>query len=44
MSTKLWWLATTTYGRRGSSIIVPLVWKRHSGLSAWWATVNLRNM
>jgi hypothetical protein len=43
MSTKLWWLATTTYGRRGSEIIVPLVLNRQSGLSTWWTTQSLRN-
>src|SRR3954452_14194008 len=33
MSTKLLWLATTMYGRRGSEILTPDVLKRHNGLS-----------
>ena len=43
MSTKLWWLATTMYGRRGSSIFTPDVRNRHNGLSHWCTTVSLRN-
>ena len=43
MSTKLSWLATTMYGRRGSLTFSPLVRNDHSGLSTWWTTHTLRN-
>src|SRR5262249_61600421 len=43
MSTKLWWLATTTYGRRGSLGTLPDTLNFQSGLSFWCTTATLRN-
>ena len=40
MSTKLWWLATTTYGRRGSGMGAGGA-ERHSGFSVWCTTREL---
>ena len=43
MSAKLSWLETTTYGRRGSVTLRPLVRNFHSGLSQVCTTHSRRN-